>query len=167
MSINFSANANRSAVSAHSLKVLEDILRVARVASCLITSASRSPADQARIMYANIISQGVASQKALYAAPGRAVIDEYLRARAAKESPDKIRAAMERKILQLGPGSVSRHCADFAKLNVVDIAPSSISNRAGFISAVNDAVKRGVVSKFLQPGNNDPAFHLEIPQLQQ
>ncbi len=164
--INFSANARREAVSRHTLKVLGDILRAARLTSCLITSTARTPQEQARIMYSNIVAHGVASQRALYAAAGDAVISEYVRAQGAKKSADEIRAAMLRKIVALGPSTVSRHCADFSKLNVIDVAPSSISDRVRFIAAVKDALARGIVSKFLEPGNSDPAFHLEIPQPQ-
>jgi hypothetical protein len=32
------------------------------------------------------------------------------------------------------------------------------------VSAVQSAIKAGKVSKLLTPANNDPAFHIEIPQ---
>jgi hypothetical protein len=115
-------------------------------------------------MFSNIKSQGVAKQKALYAAAGDSVIDEFVRAKNAGKSDDQIRAAMEAKIRAVGPEKVSHHCADPAKLNVVDIAPSSIAKKQAFQTAVNAAQKQGKVSKFLTPGNNDPAFHIEIPQ---
>ena len=68
-------------------------------------------------------------------------------------------AKMEVKILEIGASHVSRHCADFNKLCVVDIAPSSILNKDAFIKAVASDKR---VSKFLQPPS-DPAYHLEIP----
>jgi hypothetical protein len=163
-SISFGPKANQAVVSVHTLGVLTGILDAAGINSCLITSTSRTPADQARIMFNNIVSKGVAPQKALYKAPGKAVIDEYVRAKAAGKTGDQIKAAMEAKIRALGPDTVSKHCADPAILNVVDIAPSSLSNKLAFEKATKAAQTKGTVSKFLTPGNNDPAYHLEIPQ---
>jgi len=163
-SIKFGDKANQAVVSVHTIGVLTDILRAANCDSCLITSTSRTPADQARIMFNNIQSQGVAKQKGLYAAPGRAVIDEYVKAKNAGKTPDQIKAAMEAKIRALGPETISHHCADPAKLNVVDVSPGSVAHPQAFQTAVNAAKAQGKVSKFLTPGNNDPAFHIEIPQ---
>jgi hypothetical protein len=162
--INFGANANQAVVSVYTLGVLTEILSEAKLSSCLITSTSRTPADQARIMFNNIVSKGVAAQKALYKAPGKAVIDEYVKAKAAGKNGVQIKAAMEAKVIALGPSNVSHHCADPSKLNVVDISPSSLTNKAAFEKATNAAKTLGTVSKFLTPGNNDPAYHLEIPQ---
>jgi hypothetical protein len=163
-SITFGPRANQAVVSVHTISVLTEILTNAKLPSCMITSTSRTPADQARIMFQNIASKGVAAQKKLYAAPGRAVIDEFVRAKAAGKDQAGITAAMEAKINALGPSTVSHHCADPAKLNVVDVAPSSVANGARFVQAVQSAIKAGKVSKLLTPGNNDPAFHIEIPQ---
>ncbi|HEX8423481.1 MAG TPA: hypothetical protein VF634_08720, partial [Pyrinomonadaceae bacterium] len=100
----------------------------------------------------------------LYKAPGKAVIDEYVKAKNAGKSGDQIKAAMEAKIRAIGPANVSHHCADPAVLNVVDISPSSVTNKLAFEKSTNAAKAKGAVSKFLTPGNNDPAYHLEIPQ---
>jgi hypothetical protein len=163
-SVKFGPNANQGVVSVHTIGVMTDILRASGCDSCLITSTSRTPADQARIMFNNISTQGVAKQKALYAPPGRAVVDEFVSAKNAGKTKDQIIAAMEAKIRALGPDKVSHHCADPAKLNVVDVSPKSVAKPQAFQKAVNDAITQGKVSKFLTPGNNDPAFHIEIPQ---
>jgi hypothetical protein len=165
-SISFGPNANQAVVSVHTLGVLTEILNASGLAACLITSTSRTPADQARIMYNNIVSKGITSQKALYKAPGKAVVDEYVKAKKAGKTGDQIKAAMEAKIRSLGPETVSRHCADPAVLNVVDIAPSSLTDKSAFEKATKAAQTKGSVSKFLTPANNDPAYHLEIPQPQ-
>ena len=68
-------------------------------------------------------------------------------------------ADMTAKIIEIGPANVSRHCADFNVLCVVDIAPSSIQNKTKFVAAFK-ADKR--VSKYFLPPS-DPAYHLEIP----
>jgi hypothetical protein len=160
VTISFGPNAKREFVSAQARKVIEDILRAAGLTSCLISSTGRTPAEQARIMFGNIETHGVDKQKALYAAAGDSVIDIYSQAKKAGKTPSQIQAAMEAKIISVGPAKVSRHCADPKKLVVVDIAPSSITSKALFEKAVR-ADKR--VKKFLLPPL-DPAYHLEIPQ---
>jgi hypothetical protein len=161
--ITFGANANQEVVSDHTRTVLTGILNAAGLSSCRITSTSRTPADQARVMFNNIVEHGVAAQKALYSSAGDAVIDAYVLARNQGKSSSQIKEAMKNKILQIGPSRVSRHCADPAVLNVVDISPGSITNKTAFEAAVNHAVQNGSVSKFLEPPS-DPAYHLEIPQ---
>jgi len=160
ITIEFGAKAQRQAVSEHSLAVLRAILKAAGLTRALITSTSRTPADQARAMYDNLETQGVARQKQLYGKAGDQVIDVYVQAKAAKKSKEDILALMEAKIRALGPSRVSRHCASGALLQVVDVAPSSIEARDRFVKAVL-AEKR--VAKFLRPPS-DPAYHLEIPQ---
>jgi hypothetical protein len=67
---------------------------------------------------------------------------------------------MEEKVRELGPTTVSRHASDPRKLNVFDIAPSSITDRHGFEQAVRNDSR---VAFFLTPPK-DPGYHLEIPQ---
>jgi hypothetical protein len=158
--IKFGKNAKKENITNFSLQVLEDILQAAGLGSALISSTARTTADQARVMFNNIVSTSVAAQKKLYAAAGDAVIDEYVKARAARKTPNEIKAAMEAKIIALGPTKVSHHAADPNVLCVFDVAPSSIVKKAAFEKAVR-ADKR--VSKFLTPPL-DPGYHLEIPQ---
>jgi hypothetical protein len=65
----------------------------------------------------------------------------------------------------VGPSNVSRHLADPARSNVVDIAPSSIpaDRREAFIAAIQ---AHPDVSRFLGPADGDPAYHVEIRQPQ-
>jgi hypothetical protein len=160
--IKFGQNAKKENVTNFALQVLEDILQAAGLNSALISSTARTPADQARVMFNNIESTGVAAQKKLYAAAGDAVIDEYVKAKQAKKTPTEIKAAMEAKIIALGPTKVSHHAADPNILCVFDVAPSSVAKKAAFEKAVR-ADKR--VQKFLMPPL-DPGYHLEIPQPQ-
>lgn len=160
ITIKYGTNANAKDVTAFSLVVLRDILRTAGLRSALISSTARTPPQQARVMYNNIEAKGVAAQKKLYAAAGDAVIDVYVKSKAAKKSPDQIKADMEAKIIELGPTRISHHAADPKVLNVFDVAPSSIADKKAFELAVS---KDKRVSKFLLPPN-DPGYHLEIPQ---
>lgn len=158
--IKFGSKAKKENVTNFSLKVLEDIMQEAGLSSAIISSTSRTPADQARVMYNNIETTGVAAQKRLYAAAGDSVIDEYVKAKKARKTPIEIKAAMEAKIIAVGPTKVSHHAADPNILCVFDVAPSSIANKSAFEKAVR-ADRR--VSKFITPPL-DPGYHLEIPQ---
>jgi len=101
---------------------------------------------------------------ALYADAGDAVINEYVRARKAGLHESDILAAMTAKIIAVGPSNVSLHCADPSRLNVIDIAPSSIHDPGAIAAAIAQAKAAGRLSRFFTPGNHDPAFHIEVPQ---
>lgn len=162
INVSFGPNADASVVSQYTLQVLKECLAAAGERNATITSTSRTPRDQARAMYNNIVANGVASQRALYAAAGDQVIDAYVASKEAGKDRDGILADMTAAIQRIGPGRVSKHCADPAVLGVIDVGPSSVENKAQFVAAV-EADPR--VSNFLHPGNsNDPAYHIEIPQ---
>ena len=65
-------------------------------------------------------------------------------------------AAMESKIKELGPERVSRHCGDYTKVNVMDVAISSVNNRTSF----ENALKANGIKYLIE---ND-CYHLEIKQ---
>ena len=158
--IKFGKNAKKDNVTNFSLQVLEDILQAAGLNSALISSTARTTADQARVMFNNIESTSVLAQKKLYAAAGDEVIDEYVKAKKAGKTAIEIKAAMEAKIIAIGPTKVSHHAADPNKLCVIDIAASSILKKAAFEKAVKSDKR---VKRFITPPL-DPAYHLEIPQ---
>lgn len=162
--VKFGPKANQAVVSAYTLKLIEQLLDAAECASCVITSTSRTPTEQARAMYTNIVNLGVSNQLALYAPAGDAVIGEYVKAKKAGLPPASIIAAMTKKIIELGPSTVSLHCADPSQLNVIDIAPSSLSDPGAFLTAIDNAKKAGKISRYFAPGSHDPAFHIEVPQ---
>lgn len=157
--VNFGPSADSSTVKPLALQVIKDLLRASGNASCTITSTARTPVDQARAMFRNIVGTSVKAQKDLYGHWGDLVIDQYVLSKKAGKSPDQIKADMAAKIIEIGPAKVSRHCADWNVLCVVDIAPSSIANKAKFVAAFK-ADKR--ISKYFLPPT-DPAYHLEIP----
>jgi hypothetical protein len=160
--IAFGPNAKSADVTPYSLGVLRDVMAAAGIAKVLISSTQRSPADQARVMFNNLETQGVAAQRTLYKAPGQAVIDVYVAGKAAGKSPDDIKADMTTKIVELGPMNVSHHAADLKLLNVFDVAPSSVADVDSFVAAAKADAR---VSKFLTPPS-DPGLHFEIPQPQ-
>jgi hypothetical protein len=151
--------ARPDVVPASALGVLTDVLRAARLRDVLVTSTQRTPKEQAAVMYANCESYGVAQQKDLYGPYGDQVIDVYASGKQAGDSGTLIQAHMTEKIVDLGPQRVSRHTADPRKLAVIDVAPSSVTDRAAFERAVNAEPR---VKTFLLPPK-DPAYHLEIP----
>jgi hypothetical protein len=160
----FGPKAHAEVVSPETLILLRALLEQAKCPACVITSTSRTPAEQARIMYANILSHGVTDQLALYAPAGDAVIGEYVKGRKAGAPPATIIAAMTAMVIKQGPRKVSLRCADPTTLNVLDIAPSSIADLGAFLQALKAAQATGEISRLFSPGTHDPAFHIEVPQ---
>ena len=161
-SIEFSKTSDQAKVSETSRQVIRRIMAAASVFSVTVTSTARDAYAQARAMYENIESEGVDAQKELYAQAGQDVIDVYVTSKAAKKDKNAIINDMKDRIVAIGPGKVSRHCADSATLEVIDIAPSSIAaeKRKDWETAL--AAEGGVSQYFVPP--KDPAYHLEIPQ---
>jgi hypothetical protein len=139
-------------------KVLKEILKAAGLSRARVTSVSRTPAEQARVMYENCVSKGVQFNKNMYAAAGDKVVDVYA---ANKDKPrDTVIALMLAKILEVGPSKVSKHISDTHY--TFDVAPSSIPSdkQAAFLSAIK---AHKAVSNVIPPPT-DPAFHIEIPK---
>ncbi|WP_129337242.1 hypothetical protein [Cellulomonas endophytica] len=157
--LRWATNANSAAVPAYAQRVLTEIVRAAGLSQVLVSSTQRTPADQARVMFNNIRQLGVQSQLDLYGSAGDKVIGVYVASTAARRTDAQIMADMERKVVELGPPNVSRHTADPDVLAVIDIAPSSVTDKAAFERAVKADAR---VSLFLQPPT-DPAYHVEIP----
>ena len=138
-------------ISDYSMSVLIDLMNASGNTDAIITSTNRTPEDQVRIFCENIQAVGKDNQRALYANPGKQVIDCY-----------PSRDAMLAKIYELGPQSISKHCADPSLVNVFDVAFSPITNKKAFHAALE---QNSMVSKFFSPYNsNDRAFHIEIKQ---
>ena len=146
--INFAQASFVTRVSAYSLAVIRMSMAEAGIHSLTITSTARTPQEQVSAMYYNLKHK----KYCRYAPAGRAVESLY---------PDK--EAMLKEVYRQGPGRVSKHCADFNKLNVIDISPSSVSNPRAFHKSLINNVK---ISRVLDPWTKtkDPVFHIEIPQ---
>jgi len=156
--IHFGQNARQNAVTAFTRQVLQEIMRESGNNNVTITSTQRTPAEQARVMYQNIVNHGAASQHRLYGRGGDAVIDVAESGIADGLTPAQIISNMTDEILRIGPTNVSNHTADPNVLNVVDIDPSTVEHPRAFVQAIES---RGI--RLLQPPT-DPAFHLEIRQ---
>jgi hypothetical protein len=160
--IAFAERAKAEDVTPYSRAVLTDVLRRARLKRVLVSSTRRSPVDQARVMYANLEAHGAEHGRRLYKGAGRKVVDAYETAKRAGKDAARVHEAMVDAINAVGPEKVSKHAADPRRLNVFDVAPSSISDRVAFEAAVRGERR---VAKFLVPPA-DPGYHLEIPQPQ-
>lgn len=156
--ITFSKTANRASVSQFTIDLLHEIMSASGNPSLLITSTLRTAEDQARAMFQNIKSKGYEYNYDLYGANGDAVVKVAENAQKKKLSDTEIISEMVKEINRIGPGKVSKHAGDPKKTNVVDIAPSSLTNRKGFEKEVE---KRKI---FMLKPPADPAYHLEITQ---
>ncbi len=157
INFNWGSNANQGAVSTYARGVISDMVIASGGNSCTINSTARTPEDQARAMYNNL----AAGKEISYAAPGAAVTAVFYSSKKAGKNATQIKADMTAEIYRQGPSKVSRHCADFNTLCVVDIDTGSIANGKKFVTTVDGESR---VSKFLHPGNSqDPAYHIEIP----
>lgn len=162
--INFGPNADASVVSSGMVDIVKDGLRAAGASVGTIASTARTPADQARAMFINALNSGVASQLALYAPAGDAVINVYVRQTAGmttaqiRANATTVRAAMEQEIINQGPENVSRHTGDPAVVSVVDVGYSSLNgkNRSLFVASVQPQASRFID----EPENN--ALHIEL-----
>lgn len=154
---------DRGRVSEYTQSVLLEIMKNSGIHSLTITSTARTVDEQARVMYQNIKTFGVDQQKRLYADAGDQVIDEYSKYNNMNRSKEFVISKMKAKITELNPSKISHHIADFKILNVIDIAPSSIPTalRPTFVKAITDDLR--ISQSFVPP--NDPAYHLEIPQV--
>ena len=165
----YGPQANATVVSAGMKDVVKDGLRAAGQTSNIVTSTARTPFDQARAMFINLvnpkntIAQNISNQKKLYAPPGDAVINIFI-AETNNLTYDEIiqgsliiRAKMEKEINVQGPPLVSRHCADPATISVIDIWRSGFNsqNRPLFMNAVQERVY------LINEPKND-ALHLEL-----
>jgi hypothetical protein len=140
---------------------LIEIMDWARVRDVIITSTTRTPKDQARIMFQNIEDHGVDMQLELYKEPGKRVVAVYQSLKGISGiTDDQIKIGMENKIIEVGSQNVSRHCANPWERSVFDVAPSSVpdENKPAFEAMVSGHPR---VIRFLKPPH-DPAYHIEI-----
>ncbi len=134
----------------------------AGVTQCQVTSSWRFPKNQARIMYEQCVSRGVAAQRKLYASGGNKVIDVFEQLYGAA-SPDEVKAAMEQEILNVGPEHISNHMN--ADRVTFDVSPASVGNsqkQTAFLNVLKLAKSQGVIVELIWPPD-DLAFHIAIP----
>lgn len=157
--LSFGPNARKDVLSEFTVGVLKGNLRLAGEASALITSTFRTPEDQARIMFANIKNKK--GDEGIYKGPGQEVLKIYKKLKKTNANDAEIIAAMADRIGEFpDPGVVSRHCGNFAMLQVVDIDPLSVLSQWLFEIAIESDSR---INNVLSPPK-DPAYHIEIRQ---
>jgi len=169
--IAYGPNANQAVVWEEMREVVRDSLRVAGQATGWISSSARTPADQARAMFNNLvnpihtIAENIALQKAIYAPPGDRVIDAFAAA-AAGLTRDQIVAArtafqatLLAEIEARGPANVSNHCADPAEISVADVAAAPFDSTTGILF-VGSADLLG--ARVIDERTVNSCYHLEV-----
>jgi hypothetical protein len=160
--IEFGPNAKTTDISEYSRSIIKKIMAESEVYNIKITSTARDAYDQARVMYENIVAFGVVHQKKLYANAGDQVIDAYSEAKAAGKDKNGIISFMKAKILALGPTKVSTHATEVSRLNVFDVAPSSISEDKKNKWEASIKSNSDIRNYIFPP--DDPGYHFEIEQ---
>lgn len=166
----FANNVRQDTLKNYSLKILDTIALAADidVKILVVTSTIRNSEDQARIMFNNI----QAGKSAKYGEAGSAVVDTYNEHVKAGNSSSEIKSAMTDVIQQYADKGrlASNHQGDPTKLNVFDIAPSSVTKNAitAWQDALDTAMSSRSIDKYYGPNTRtfDPAYHLEIIQLE-
>jgi hypothetical protein len=166
--------ANYLPVSAHSLETIKGLLREAGQGDkvAVISSTVRTPHQQAVAMFRNLEIGRKQNDNTgrNYTEPAYDVVRVYdaLRDEGVTDQ-GTIVAAMEAKIIEIKNENpdVFKHVAtpeQWARLQAIDIDPNSIRNPDLFDAAGYGAENDGRLSNFQNPANDDPAYHLEIPQ---
>lgn len=155
VNISFGANANSSSISEYTKDILRRVGAATENYQIDITSTARSPYDQARIMYNNIV-RDINEQRRIYRQPGQEVIDVYESESNLGRTREQIITAMKNKIVELGPSTVSHHCADSNVINVFDIAISTLTNAEQFLTNIKTEADKVLVE--------NRCYHIEISQ---
>jgi RHS repeat-associated protein len=160
------ATSTPKVLNPNAVKVLNMIINHLDAARLTITSTGRTPEQQARIMYENL----QAGKSSTYKAPGKQVIQVYHQMKKQGATEEQIKAAMVKKINEVGPQNVSAHTANPQQVNAIDfgigtlqkdLTPAQIASLKSYLEGLQ---KAGIISKFLNPENNpgEAAFHIEI-----
>src|SRR5262244_1881814 len=91
-------------------KVLAEILAAAGLTTAEVTSVTRTPAEQARVMYENCEALGVHHNLTLYGPAGDQVVQVYADNRT--KPRDTVITLMLAKIRDVGPTNVSMHISE-------------------------------------------------------
>ena len=170
VTLTLGSGVDQDHVTDYSAGVINDALVTVGDSEVTVTSGYRSPEKQANAMYNNLENGTVEGEKQTYGSYGDKVIDTYVDAKGKTDkqgykinSPAGVKLAMTSKIKQLGPGNVSKHSSDPKVYNVIDIAPSTVSDIKTFHNTLKaDTRVNKVLSKINKPA--EKAVHIEISQ---
>ena len=159
----FTQSVNVGSINPITLALIESMLEECGQSKASITSALRTPEDQARAMFNNIARTGANSQRSIYEANGNAVIDIYVSGKAAGKTDAQILADMTARIAATPEGVLSLHVVSqttYDKKNIIDIGHSSLTDISAFFNTLNEYKERGIISRVLVENG---CYHIEIP----
>lgn len=182
--IEFSSTAEPSVINTGFLNFLRSVMDEAGVTYAKITSTIRKPADQSRAMFNNLQNgkdvgyadskrgtKGFGATKLYY--DTKRNLEGQLTQAYSRNKPitnqkdiDYVKNAMTAYIQnETDEGRlVSKHCANFTELQVVDVSPNTMrpqSRKAAFESIMHQKKKQKIIRNFLTPPR-DPAYHIEM-----
>ncbi len=171
--LTFGANANSEVVPDNMIDIIKDGLRAAGVPAGSISSTARTPADQARAMFNNLVNpKNTVAENVKYqieevykTKPGTEIVKFFVTLTKDKTLSEilaeaaSIKASMVEKIESIGPEIVSNHCADFTKKTVVDVTANVFSKENG---ALFESSTKPRVTKFIDERKGNKAYHLEL-----
>lgn len=152
--VEFNVGVDKSVVSEKSLNILKQVSHASGNDNICITSTLRSPSKQAEVMYNDNLTKGFADQYNLYGSKGDQVIRIHENNK--DRQKEEIIELMTRKINQLTPSEVSKHCGNHNDINVFDISIANLKNpdlfynellklEGSLISRIIDERKRGCI----------------------
>lgn len=150
--------ADENALSTKTKNILKEVGKESGNMDIHITSTARTPYDQARIMYGNLEKTSVATQKGIYRNPGDQVIDTYAASKKDGKTKAETISAMEAKIKELGPDTVSKHLADPSVMNTFDVDFGQLTNSSKFKTTMS---ARSELDKILVENG---CYHIQINQ---
>ena len=176
--IKFNTGVKPSQLSELSANVIKSLCASAGVREVIITSLYRPPEAQASAMFNNLQK----NKRVDYKMPGMrivAVYDKYKKKYGLKSDHPftdktqiaKVRNEMLNAIKASPPENVSKHSADPANIQAIDICPDTvvpINKSTSLHQVFIEAKKQHILRAFYGPDpkgpGGDPAYHLEIWQ---
>ncbi|WP_339607176.1 hypothetical protein [uncultured Roseivirga sp.] len=144
-------------------RVLQEILNEAGLTKAMVSSYKRTPLKQVQIMYNKCEDDGLQAAYNLYSSHADKVLDVYRDNQG--KSKDVIIALMKNKlddILQeLGSDRKTMMHVGNTVNYAFDVAPSSITNRTAFETAVKNH-SDVVQARFFKPDGAEAAYHIEV-----
>jgi hypothetical protein len=184
--VTFGDGIDGSQVAPKTINILRLLAYESGVTAFQITSALRTPESQARAMFDNIRNDGGDPQKQedLYGDNGDKVIGEYRKLwenylqatnndrsaalRMIEANAGMILDTMVRKIYELEPQNVSKHCYDpeyYKAYNTVDIGVGSVRPKGqteAFSIKLKDAETTGRINNYEDEKSSNGCYHVEI-----
>jgi hypothetical protein len=155
--VQFQLKGTASKLNAKAEQVLREIFAQAGEANPVVISTYRTEAEQAGILYQNLVQYGPKVNRKAYrsAAAANQIVDAYEAAVAANQDAATITGVLLQTLQKIGAANISAHCD--ASNPAIDILPQSIKNKALF----EQIAKSDARIKIICPPK-DSSYHLEV-----